>query len=267
MSKVISFLITISFVFCSSCTKTKDMDLYKNNNLNDSSHVGNLELKNQKEDIFKGILNFDNWYREKYNGIIYWNDKWQMEGYNYAKGVPEKDRINYIKDTIVPEIATCPFFTKKFRKKTLSNANNADPSCLGRILTSSQYGDNIHHLTSISTPIERLIFHFGYLFKTSFSNNDKLREIPYDEALFYHFTMIKLCSSEHAIYRFKRDITYGDENGLGYLIMEMIKSDESWLVDDIYFIHEEELIDDDSEDRILNYFKNKEAYESGKINL
>ena len=247
-----TFFILLIMLFV-ACKEKKDMDLCKSTSLNDSSHIGNLEIEKQKKEIFKGILDFDKWYREEHGGIVYWNNKWQMNGYCYACSVPDKKRISLIKDTIVPKVADCPYITQKLKEKVEYYASETDPGCLGRMLTANRNGDNIRKFTSVSTPDERLIFHFeGYL--NDYAEYEKLRSIPYEEALFYHLSMIKIYDDNKAVYRVARDILYADENGGGYLIIEMKKSNKSWLVNDMYFLNEEELVDIGERHGILNYF-------------
>lgn len=46
-----------------SCSKEKDMSLAIDNNLSDATHIGNLEIKKQKEQVFDKIEAFYKWFR------------------------------------------------------------------------------------------------------------------------------------------------------------------------------------------------------------
>lgn len=259
-------LMLFILVLIIGCKNSKDMSLYLNDNLNDSEHIGNLKIKNQKEEVLNRIIEFDNWYRENSGKIDYqfdvkfWNVGWNIN-------VDDNFRISYLKDSIIPRIPACNLITNALKNKAEENIQSDDPGNVGVILTGSENGKDLSEFTYMlnSTGFHR--FHSEYFLDDEHLDEDidlpPLRDISYEEAKFYHLSFIKLIDDSHAIYRTINYLTNGSNYNDTYLILKLVKNNGEWLIDDMSYIEEEELIENETGFTLINYFENKEAYETG----
>jgi hypothetical protein len=267
MTNVKIFIVLISLAFA-ACTNKKDMSLYINGHLNDASHIGNFEIKAQKEEVLNFIVEFDKWYKEKSGNIRYnqgvgiWNIGWE-------RNVEDEFRISFLKDSIIPRFNNCKYFTENLRNKLNTNSLKDDPGNMGKILTGSNYGRNLSKTTSMKNRDEYFyIFHSRHFLDNIESSDDpdfnqELRDISFEEAKFYHLSFIKVLNNTKVIYKVHSDITNNYIRPETFLIVEIIKENNEWLIDDMYYIEEEELIESETGFTLINYFENKEAYETG----
>ena len=244
------------------------MSLYINDNLNDSTHVGNLKVKETKSEVLEKVKEFDKWYRTKTGGVEY-QDTPPIWNIGHEIDVDDESRISFLKDSIIPRIWNCDLISDRLKDKAKKNTNVDDPGNVGVILTGSEYGKSLRKITYMFSEHGYIGFHERYLL-----NDDEHEEgvdtpiprnITYEEAKFYHLSFIKLLSDDKAVYRVIINLTNGNPvYHEGFLILELIKDEGEWLVDDMCFLQEEELIERETFGyTLLDYFSNKEAYETG----
>ena len=212
----------ITLLIFISCTKNKkDMSLYYNNHLNDLAHIDNTEIRKQKDQVFELIVNFDKWYRDNFQKIIFYegNEFWNI---NYYQDKDEKMRLNILKEKVIPSISDCSFITNNLKNKALNNSRLEDPKSLGFMLSGDFLGQGLSALTFYQNSSEYSKFN-----RREFLDSDRLnsewdespqRVINQEEALFYHLTMIKLVDNDKAIYRGHTGMSDSYTNNYGYLI-------------------------------------------------
>ncbi len=267
MNKFSLRLTFLSLILAINCTNKKDMSLYINDNLNDSTHVGNLKVKETKSEVLEKVKEFDKWYRAYTGDFLYVGDNTWNVGGEYDPD--NKDRIKYLKDSIIPRMLNCPLISDKLKGEVKKRMNAEDPENAGVLLSGSEYGRSIQRLTLMLNSDEHYGFHTDYLLNDDDHEEDVdsplLRDISYEEAEFYHLSFIKLLDEDEAIYRVNIDLTGGYDYKQGFLMLKLLNKDGEWLVDDMYYIEEEELIEREAFGyTLLDYFSNKEGYETGK---
>lgn len=254
-----------------ACNKDKkDLSLYYNGHLNDTTHIGNLDIKIKKLNVLKTITKFDDWYQKNYKRI-YFNKStnfWNMVGH---VNVDNKTRIKVIKDSIVPKINNCPYISDRLKQKAFKNSQKEDPFNLGVILTQNERGKDLWRFTFMNGHYHG--FHGRkYLSSPSGEGTDDIprREITKEEAEFYQASMIKLYNNSHACYRTLIDMTNLEDYRAGYLVLELIKLNDNWLIDDIYYIEEKEIIENPdlaAHKDLPSWLDDWEAYEKGDPSL
>ena len=268
MNKLSLQLTFLSLVLAINCTNKKDVNLYINDNLNDSTHVGNLKIKQIKSKVLESVVEFDRWYRNNTEDITY---NYSVNIWNTSREVDVEDdvRVKILKDSIIPQMLNCPLISDKLKGEVKKRMNAEDPENAGVLLSGSEYGRSIQRLTLMLNSDEHYGFHTDYLLNDDDHEEDVdsplLRDISYEEAEFYHLSFIKLLDEDEAIYRVNIDLTGGYDYKQGFLMLKLLNKDGEWLVDDMYYIEEEELIERETFGyTLLDYFSNKEDYETGK---
>jgi hypothetical protein len=248
-----------------TCKQEEDMSLFIDNNLNDASHIGNIEIKKQKEILLNRIIEFDNWFRSNDGRIIFnsssafWNTEIQIN-------TNDEDRIKLLKDKVIPRFLNCTFFTENLKNKVSSGSEEQDPQNIGAIITNSKYGESLYKFSFMKNANEYMQFHSSSFLDDGTSGNIdlELRRISYEEAKFYHLSMIKIYSKSQAVYKINTDMSNAPCPFWGYLIVNLQKENNNWLIDNIYYIEQDELVEDSTNSTyILDYELNRESYKTG----
>ncbi len=253
------------FILLTNCTNNGSMNLKRNQHLNDTAHFGNTEVLNEKLAVLKQLEEFDEWYRNETGEIEFRFDGefWNM-GFEY--GVDDETRIKNLKENIIPKISRVVFFTKDLKQKAHENANLEDPGNVGYILSGSEYGKSLRYIVNLKgyNPFEgNLFLDFHY---SEDPDVPEIRKISQDEKVFYHLSFIRIIDETHAVYRAQIEMTNSTDYPVnkGFLVIKMIKENTNWLIDDLYYIEKEELIETDERYKLPDYFKYKLDYEGVK---
>lgn len=255
-------LIMLLLTLTIACNNKEEMNLKLDQNLNDPSHIGNLEIKKQKSEVLKKILQFDKFYRENLWQIryVFIKKRWRV---GWKSDFDDAYRIAYLRDSVLPKILDYKYLTHRLKEKAQQNSKLDDPGNAGYILTKSEYGKDIEKV-SIQED-ETIVFHNRCYLDNN--QNDDLdaphpREISKEEATFYLMSFIKTIDETHAVYKIHSSVTNG--RGMAFLILELSKESGEWLIDDMYYIEKEDLIAvDNGFYKLIDYESNKEAYETG----
>jgi hypothetical protein len=253
-------VITLLFMTAIACTRSNEINLKLDQHLNDPEHIGNLEIKTQKNEVLKRIMEFDHFYRENLCVIRYnFRKKFWWVGRN--SDLNQDQRNEYLRDSLLPKIVNCKYLTSRLKEKALQNSKLDDPGNAGYILTNSEYGKDIYWIS-----LQEKNYHFfSYDYFLDIDRpemvEDSLLDISVEEGTFYIMSFVKIIDESHAVYKIHSSITNG--RGMAFLIIELTKESGKWLVDDMYYIEDEKLIPVEGGYELLDYESNRKAFETG----
>jgi hypothetical protein len=130
------------------------------------------------------------------------------------------------------------------------------------MLSGSDYGKSLSRFTAMNNNEEYNIFHnINFLDNEQRSDDpdfiQELREISGEEAEFYHLSFIKIVNDKKAIYKIHSDITNNYIHPETFLIVEIVLENNEWLIDNLYYIEPDQLIENEKGYcRLIDFFDN-----------
>jgi hypothetical protein len=240
-------LLTFSSVFnqCNSNYDYSDSDAHHRYELNDYTHLDNEVIEMEKRAVLNTLIEFDDWYLNTYKTILY-DDQWIMYGV-HRDTLTNEYRINYITNMMLPAIDSCNLMTPRLKAKAHANFNELkDPGNLAILLSGNWSGRHLGRIVCLKTSNHRYLFHYDFL-KTYFNpDEDMPPDISYEEAEYYHLSMIKLLDKNHAMFKISYDLLSPDAHTKALYVLCYLQKSESgnWQIDDFEILDYDKATED-----------------------
>jgi hypothetical protein len=240
-------LLTFSSVFnqCNSNYDYSDSDAHHRYELNDYTHLDNEVIEMEKRAVLNTLIKFDDWYLNVFNNLRY-KDYWRM--YHAGRGtLTDSQRIGYIQSKILPAIDSCNLLTPGLKAKAHANFNELkDPGNLAILLSGNWSGRILDGIVCLNKSYQRYYFHRHFLDTYFNPDEDNPPGISYEEAEYYHLSMIKLLDKNHAMFKISYDLLSPDAHTKALYVLCYLQKSESgnWQIDDFEILDYDKAAED-----------------------
>lgn len=221
----------------------------------DRTHIKNEDIRQEKREVLKTMKEINKWYEELNKELSYvpQRDTPSFTMKNYWK-VPDSERFQYIRDTIIPGVKNCGYLTKGY-KKVISKRHERfeDPGNLAYLMMEDELALKMWKLILPEKWKWRFLLYMGRK-REMYSDNPRYErpEVSRKEADSCYMEMITI-EKNNGIF-VKKGATLAMDWGIAhsnpsklyddYLVFSLVKNLKGeWLLSNAQILDEGELIE------------------------